>query len=240
MKVLHWYWRYCSFCVSSMSRFFQHSVTEFRPDLFAGIVGGFAILLVVSEPAFLMTRKRQLYLGLLFGLALLAKPSAFLATGFFIAAAILFSYSGFLWERKLSVTQQLVPILRSFAAFALGSRRCFRSIPDSGRGGDLFLYVFGAVHLCRYQCISRHTGAAVQLLCHRAGGRTRAWVLVLARNCNNASSLRRRSRCCARTSPHALCVLCEPFGDARGARVDGRKVILPLELHVLPRHFPFS
>jgi hypothetical protein len=37
-----------------------------------------------------MTRKRQLYLGLLFGLALLAKPSAFLAAGFFIATAILF------------------------------------------------------------------------------------------------------------------------------------------------------
>jgi hypothetical protein len=124
--------------------FFQHSVTEFRPDLFAGIVVGFAILLVVSEPAFLMTRKRQLYLGLLFGLALLAKPSAFLAAGFFIATAILFSYSGFLWERKLSVKQQLVPILRSFGSFALGAVAVFGPYLIA-EGAAIFSYMYLAL-----------------------------------------------------------------------------------------------
>ena len=139
--------------------FFQHSVTEFRPDLFAGIVVGFSILLVVSEPAFLMTRKRQLYLGLLFGLALLAKPSAFLAAGFFIATAILFSYGGFLWERKLSLKQQLVPILRSFGSFALGAVAVFGPYLIA-EGAAIFSYMYLA--LFTMADINAYPGTQVQ------------------------------------------------------------------------------
>lgn len=55
--------------------FVNYSITEFRPDLPAGLATAAALILLVTRP-FVGSRRQTWTLGLLFGLVLLAKPTA--------------------------------------------------------------------------------------------------------------------------------------------------------------------
>ena len=105
--------------------FFQQAVTEFRPDPFAGIVTGFAVLLLFQQPVYRLSPNVQFRLGLLLGLALLMKPSVFLASGFILTLAVLFSCAAFLIEDRAALGAHRAAILQAVARLFLGAMLVF-------------------------------------------------------------------------------------------------------------------
>jgi hypothetical protein len=68
------------------------AVHEFLPDFAVALVTAMGILLLVSRPFVPSPPRHKLFVGILFGLALLGKPPVFPATlAFFVAAAVLAS-----------------------------------------------------------------------------------------------------------------------------------------------------
>jgi len=109
----------------SLIPFFQTAVTEFRPDLFQGVLVAFAVLGLFKAPIFSASWLRQVRLGLLFGIALLAKPAAFLAAGFVISFAVIASTLAFLFDNKRDVSSEIGPIATSYAYLFLGTAAVF-------------------------------------------------------------------------------------------------------------------
>ena len=101
--------------------FFQTTITEFRPDLFTGILVGFSVVGLFGAPIFRASRAKQFAAGLLFGLALLAKPSEFLASGFVIAVAVLLSTLAFCLDLKFSLRREVENIAKAYLYVLLGS-----------------------------------------------------------------------------------------------------------------------
>jgi hypothetical protein len=130
----------CLACVP----FYQQTVTEFRPDLFAGIALGFCVLLLFREPVFDISPKRQFGLGLLFGVTLLMKPSTFLAVGFILAVALLLSCAGFLIERRKTLREKARPILLTFARLFAGAMVVFGPYLIA-QGREILDYIYTAL-----------------------------------------------------------------------------------------------
>jgi hypothetical protein len=121
--------------------FFQTTVTEFRPDLFHGVLVAVAILFLFRSPIFLAPRSRQIRLGLLFGLALLAKPAVFLAAGFVISVAVVVSTLGFLNDLKLTLRHEIRSIATAYAYLLLGTAAVFGPYLAVS-GGSVVEYVY--------------------------------------------------------------------------------------------------
>jgi hypothetical protein len=64
-------------------------------------------------------------LGLLFGLALLAKPAVFLAAGFVISVAVVLSTLGFVHDLKLTLRHEIRSIATAYARLFLGTAVVF-------------------------------------------------------------------------------------------------------------------
>jgi len=124
--------------------FYQTTVTEFRPDLFHGVLVAFAILILFRSPIFLAPRSRLVRLGLLFGVALLAKPAVFLAAGFVISVAVVVSTLGFLNDLKLTLRHEIRSITMAYAYLLLGTAIVF--VPYMAVSGSSILeYVYQAL-----------------------------------------------------------------------------------------------
>ena len=134
---------FVTLCLTAVP-FFQHAVTEFRPDLFAGLVTAFAALLLLQQPLYRLSAAAQLRLGLLLGLALLMKPAAFLASGFIHAVAVLFSCAAFLLEEKAQLRAELNAILKSFGLLLLGAMLVFGPYLLL-QGREIFDYIYLAL-----------------------------------------------------------------------------------------------
>ena len=124
--------------------FFHQAVTEFRPDPFAGMAIGFCVLLVFREPVFDLSRGRQFRLGLLFGVALLMKPSVFLAAGFILAAALLLSCAGFLIEQRRPLRTEANALLTALARLAAGGALVFGPYLIA-QGAEILGYAYMAI-----------------------------------------------------------------------------------------------
>ena len=124
--------------------FFQTTVTEFRPDLFHGVLVAFAILFLFRSPIFVAPRSQQVRLGLLFGLALLAKPAVFLAAGFVISVAVVVSTLAFLNDLRLTFQREIKSIATAYAYLLLGTAAVF--VPYMAvSGGDTLEYAYQAL-----------------------------------------------------------------------------------------------
>jgi hypothetical protein len=125
-------------CLASVP-FFRFIVTEFRPDHFAGIATAFGVLLLFEAPVFLSSPRRQFALGLLFGLALLWKPTAFLATGFVLTVAVVFSLIGFAFQ-GMRLERPVLSLMKSLATMFVGA--CLVFLPHLAvHWRELFAYV---------------------------------------------------------------------------------------------------
>lgn len=124
--------------------FYQTTITEFRPDLFHGVLVAFAILFLFRSPIFLASRGRQIRLGLLFGLALLAKPAAFLVAGFVISLAVVVSTFSFLYDLKLTLPSQMKAITTAYAYLLLGTALVFAPYMVVS-GGAILEYMYQAL-----------------------------------------------------------------------------------------------
>jgi hypothetical protein len=124
--------------------FAMHLVSEFRPDLYTGVLLGFCIFLLFRKPVFLASRRAQFLLGLLFGATLLAKPSTFPAVGFLFAAAALLSSAAFIIEQKLDPRAQLLPLGKAAGIVSLAAAIVF--VPYLlAQGSVISGYIFKAL-----------------------------------------------------------------------------------------------
>jgi 4-amino-4-deoxy-L-arabinose transferase-like glycosyltransferase len=142
-KLPLWLAGFLALCLVAVP-FFQQAVTEFRPDPFAGMAIAFCMLLLFRAPVFSLSRNRQFALGLLFGAALLMKPSVFLAAGFILAVAVLSSCAGFLIERKLKLREQAGSIVRSLGWLLAGAMVVFGPYLIA-QGGAILGYTYMAL-----------------------------------------------------------------------------------------------
>jgi hypothetical protein len=128
--------------------FAMHAVSEFRPELFTGLLSAFAILILFRKPIFLASRRAQCLFGFLFGAVLLANPPAFAMNGVILALAFLVSSAAFIAERGLDPKTQLIPIAKAagiiapiaaigFVPFLLAQGGAFVAQPDSGAAADI-------------------------------------------------------------------------------------------------------
>ena len=148
--------------------FYQTTVTEFRPDLFHGVLVAFAIILLFRSPIFLSRPSRQVRLGLLFGLALLAKPAVFLAAGFVISVAVVVSTFGFLYDLKLALRSEIRSIATAYARLLLGTAAVF--VPYIAVSGRYILEYMNQALISNIDVWAYRGGLIEQVFFYSTGG----------------------------------------------------------------------
>src|SRR5262249_43740814 len=109
----------------ALTPFIRFSITEFRPDIFFGLLLALGVLWLVDEPVFRSPAPSQFKLGFYFGIVLLSKPSVFPATAVFLGLSAVVSTLSFLRHDNLPLRKSWLAIAKCFGILALGALLLF-------------------------------------------------------------------------------------------------------------------
>jgi hypothetical protein len=88
---LNFLWKIVITIISLTWLLMGHAIIEFRPDIFCALLTAISVILITEKSWLTISQNRQKVIGVLFGLALITKPSIFPLTFFLIILAISFN-----------------------------------------------------------------------------------------------------------------------------------------------------